>query len=119
MLPSLTLIILFQFSGVFVQQYFNSPIPGAVIGMILFFIYLCITGGKSENLMKTGNQLLKLLPLFFVPAGVGILVYAEELRIHGIAILASLTVGTVIAFIMTLLIFKKLTTPSSDRDSTS
>jgi holin-like protein len=108
MLPSLTLIILFQLSGAFIQQYFSLPIPSAVIGMILFFIYLCLTGGGNEKLMDTGSQLLKHLPLFFIPAGVGILVYTEELKTQGIAIMASLTIGTLIAFVFTLLLFKKL-----------
>ncbi|WP_250657337.1 CidA/LrgA family protein [Alkalimarinus coralli] len=109
MLPSLTLIILFQLAGTFVQQHFNSPIPGAVIGMILFFLYLCLAGGSNEKLQETGSRLLKHLPLLFIPAGVGILVYTEELRTQGIAIVASLTLGSLIAFVITLLIFKKLT----------
>lgn len=108
MLLSLTTIILFQLSGAFVQQYFSLPIPGAVIGMILFFAYLCLTGGKNNSLMTTGSQLLSYLPLFFIPAGVGIVGYAEELKTHGIAILASLIVGSLLAFIITLVVFKRL-----------
>ncbi len=108
MLPSLTLIILFQFAGTFIQQYFSSPIPSAVIGMILFLLYLCLTGGGNDKLMDTGSQLLKHLALFFIPAGVGILVYTEELKAQGIAIMASLTIGTLIAFVFTLLLFQKL-----------
>ncbi len=117
MLLSLTIIILFQLSGALVQQYLNLPIPGAVIGMILFFIYLCITGGKSDKLMTTGSHLLSHLPLFFIPAGVGILVYTEELKVHGIAILASLVIGSLIAFVLTLLIFKKLAVNINTSDS--
>lgn len=119
MLPSLTLIIVFQLLGDFIQQYFNSPIPGAVLGMILFFLYLCLTGGGNHKLIETGSQLLTYLPLFFVPAGVGILVYTDELKSHGVAILASLTVGSVIAFILTLLIFKRLSGSSNHTDSSS
>lgn len=108
MLPSLTIIILFQLSGALIQQYLDLPIPGAVIGMILFFIYLCITGGKNDKLLATGSQLLSHLPLLFIPAGVGILAYTEELKVHGIAILASLIIGSLMAFVITLLIFRKL-----------
>lgn len=117
MLPSLTVIIGFQLAGAFVQQFLSLPIPGAVIGMILFFIYLCITGGKSDNLMATGSQLLSHLPLLFIPAGVGILAYTSELKEHGIAILASLIIGSLIAFIITLFIFKKLTSNANQPDS--
>lgn len=118
MLPSLTIIILFQLSGAFVQQYFDLPIPGAVIGMILFFVYLCLTGGKNDKLMTTGSQLLSHLPLLFIPAGVGILAYTEELKVHGIAIMASLVIGSLMAFVITLLIFKKLATNANTSDST-
>lgn len=117
MLPSLTIIILFQLSGAFVQQYLNLPVPGAVIGMILFFVYLCITGGKNDQLMSTGSQLLSHLPLLFIPAGVGILAYTGELKEHGIAILASLIIGSLIAFIITLVIFKKLAPNANTPDS--
>ena len=119
MLLALTTIISFQLLGTFIQQFFGSPIPGAVIGMILFFIFLCLTGGqnstskKTDELIKTGAQLLKHLPLLFIPAGVGIVVYTSELREHGVAILASLTIGSVIAFVITLLIFHKLTNHTS------
>ena len=119
MLLALTTIILFQLLGTFIQQYFGSPIPGAVIGMILFFIFLCFTGGQgsanknSDKLIKTGSQLLKHLPLLFIPAGAGIVVYTNELKEHGIAILASLTVGSIIAFVITLLIFNKLANHTS------
>ena len=119
MLLALTTIISFQLLGTFIQQFFGSPIPGAVIGMILFFIFLCLTGSqnstskKTDELIKTGAQLLKHLPLLFIPAGVGIVVYTSELREHGVAILASLTIGSVIAFVITLLIFHKLTNHTS------
>jgi holin-like protein len=107
-LLSLALIILFQLLGDFIHNYFNTPIPGAVIGMLLFFTYLCLTGGSSTNLIETGSKLLKHLPLLFVPAGVGIITYTNELKTQGVAIIASLTLGTLIAFVLTLLILKKL-----------
>lgn len=119
MLPSLTLIILFQLAGEFIQKHFNSPIPGAVIGMMLFFTYLCVTGGTNSKLVETGSRLLKHLPLLFIPAGVGIIAYTQELKSQGIAIAASLTIGTLIAFILTLFIFqlqlKQKTGPSVDK----
>ena len=118
MLPSLTIIILFQLSGALFQQYLNLPVPGAVIGMIMFFVYLCVTGGKNEQLMTTGSQLLKHLPLLFIPAGVGILAYTEELKVHGIAILASLIIGSLVAFVLTLLIFRRLAANAPPPDST-
>ncbi len=119
MLPSLTLIILFQLTGELIQKQFNFPIPGAVIGMLLFFTYLCVTGGTNSKLIETGSRLLKHLPLLFIPAGVGIVAYTQELKSQGIAIAASLTVGTLIAFILTLLIIQRLlkqkTEPSVDK----
>ena len=84
------------------------PVPGAVIGMVLFFIYLCLTRGSNATLIETGSKLLKYLPLLFIPAGVGIIAYTHELKTQGIAIIASLTVGTLIAFVLTLLVFKKV-----------
>jgi len=106
---SLALIILFQLSGDFIHNRFSLPIPGAVIGMVLFFTYLCLTGGSNTKLVETGNRLLKYLPLLFIPAGVGIITYTNELKTQGAAIIASLTLGTLIAFIVTLLILKKST----------
>jgi len=108
---SLALIILFQVLGDYIHNSFNTPTPGAVIGMILFFTYLCLTGGSSTRLMETGSKLLQYLPLLFIPAGVGIITYTNELKTQGIAIIASLTLGTIIAFVLTLLVLKKLKPP--------
>ncbi len=107
-LPYLVLIILFQLSGEFIHNSLHIPVPGAVIGMLLFFIYLCLTRGSSTNLIDSGSKLLKHLPLLFIPAGVGIITYTHELKTQGIAIIASLTLGTLVAFVLTLLIFKKV-----------
>jgi len=106
-LPSLALIILFQLSGEFIHNNLQLPIPGAVIGMVLFFSYLCLTNGSSTKLIESGSRLLKHLPLLFIPAGVGIVTYTNILKTQGLAIIASLILGTLIAFVLTLLILKK------------
>ena len=115
MLPSLALIILFQLSGEFIHNYFNLLIPGTVIGMILFFTYLCLMGDSNKKLVDTGSLLLKHLPLLFIPAGVGIIAHTNELKTQGAAIIASLTLGTLIAFIASLLILKKLLPSSTEQ----
>ena len=63
------LIIFFQLTGEYIHFLSHIPVPGTILGMALFFIYLLVTRGGGENMQASGHLLLRHLSLFFIPAG--------------------------------------------------
>jgi len=101
MLKGLTLILGFQLAGLMLEQIPGMPLPGAISGMILFFIYLLITDGGFESERETARHLLNHLPLFFIPAGAGVITLGTLLREQALGITLALTAGTLVAFVIT------------------
>ena len=97
MLRTLLTLFLFQFLGELIQRGLDIPVPGAVLGMLLFLGYLLLRDKADTELFENAGHLLKHLPLFFIPAGAGLMLYPDILVEHGLAILASLVLGTLIA----------------------
>ncbi len=93
------LIVLFSFllAGEFVAHLFALPVPGSVLGMLLLFTVLVVRGKVSDQLKHSSDGLLPYLPLFIVPASVGIVNYMGLLQQEGwkiaLAIIISLMVG--------------------------
>ena len=98
MLRGLVVILVFQFAGAALQKLLALPFPGAVLGMLLFFVYLLSTNGGYEPERFAASQLIKHLSLFYIPAGVGVMTYGALLKQQALPIIAALTVGTWIAF---------------------
>ena len=75
MLQGLVLLLVFQFVGEALANLLGLPIPGNVIGMALLLISLM--GGliKEQMILEASELLLSHLALFFVPAGVGVMLY--------------------------------------------
>lgn len=101
------IIIVFYYKlGVFIKIVTNTIIPGSVIGMLLLFITLLFGGIKLTKIEKTANLLLNNLSLFFVPAGVGLLVKFSLIKNDFINILIVLISTTIISQITAIFILK-------------
>ena len=68
-------IISFTYLGEIIAKVGHIPIPGSVLGMLLLFLALNLKLVKVESIETVGTFLLDNLSVFFVPAGVGIMVY--------------------------------------------
>ncbi len=100
-LSTLALLLLFQFLGELLQRASGIPIPGPVLGMVGLLLFLIIRGRVEEQWATHSGHLLRHLGLFFIPAGAGLMLYTDVLARQGVAILASLVLGTMLAFMFT------------------
>lgn len=76
MIAGLTWLVVFQLVGELVVRLSDAPVPGPVVGMLLCFVWLRVRkAGADASIVRAGSGLLRHLQLFFVPAGVGIVVY--------------------------------------------
>lgn len=79
MLGGLAIILLCQLVGEVVVHLFGWPIPGAVLGMILFFGWLTLRrAGDDSREARAGDLLVKYMPILFVPATVGWVAYGPQ-----------------------------------------
>ena len=80
MLETLLWLIGYQLLGETLARVLHLPVPGAVIGMLLLFLTLCVRRSVPQNLGIGVSQLLSHMSLFFVPAGVGVMAYTALLK---------------------------------------
>ncbi len=93
------------------------PIPGAVPGMLLLYAILLYRRRVGEGLATVSAGLLGWLGLFFVPAGVGIVTYAEVLRPVALEIVVVMVVSTMLTLTVTALAMSLFMTLAARRRS--
>lgn len=101
MIRGLTVLLLCQVLGELVVEVTGLPVPGPVVGMVLLFGWLQWRRPSADaGTLRAADGLLKHLQLFFVPAGVGVVVYAALLRDEalpvGVALVGSWLAGLVV-----------------------
>ena len=64
--------------GEFINYMIPLPIPGSIYGMVILFVLLVSGILKLEQVEETGDFLVSIMPVTFIPAAVGIVdVFAE------------------------------------------
>jgi holin-like protein len=97
-------ILLFYFLGEMLSLLIHGFIPGSVLGMILLFLCLFFRIIKPENVKDVATVITKNMAVFFVPAGVGLMVYAGLFSKSLATIIAAIAVSTVLTIITVALI---------------
>jgi holin-like protein len=93
MLYGLIVFIAFLLLGDFLAALLDWPVPGSVMGMLLLFLVLVLRGGITTELKQSSKGLLPYLPLFIVPASVGIVNYMDVVREEGLIIVTAMIVS--------------------------
>lgn len=73
-LKQITIILAVSLLGELMKYFIPLPIPASIYGMIIMFITLITGIVKLENVSETAKFLIAIMPLMFVPAGVGLMV---------------------------------------------
>ena len=101
MVRGLAILLLLQFIGELISRGLDIPIPGNVIGMGLLLIALQRGVVKTAWVQEAAELLLSHLALFFVPAGVGVMVYFDLIRKEWLAIVIAMVVSTFVVMAVT------------------
>lgn len=104
-LGSFAVLLVFQLLGTAVVAVTGVNLPGTVVGLALLCLALVIgRRGRSwrrQRVEPAADSLLELLPLLFVPAGVGVVSYLPLLNQYLAAVIVALTVSFVVTLIAT------------------
>lgn len=67
------LILAISFVGEVLKFLLPLPVPASIYGMVLMFAALLTGVLKLEQVRETGKFLIEIMPLMFIPAGVGLM----------------------------------------------
>lgn len=103
-IKQLMLIMLFSFLGEILNFIIPLSIPASIYGMILLLIALCTKIIKLEQVEETGEYLLSIMLIFFVPAAVGIMDTFFEYQSSMLKIIAIVIISTIVVLSITGLV---------------
>lgn len=75
----LGIILLLSFLGELIHALIPLPVPASIYGLILMLVCLVTKVIRLEWVSDTGDFLLQIMPLFFVPAAVGLIAQWNEI----------------------------------------
>ena len=67
------IILAISFIGELLNSLLPLPVPASIYGMAILFICLCTGIIKLDSVKETGNFLIEVMPVLFIPAGVGLM----------------------------------------------
>ena len=87
--------------GELLNMFIPLPVPAGVYGLFILLGGLCTKVISLSDVEVTGNLLLDLMPVMFIPAAVGIIDKIEELKVIMIPMLIITFVTTFIVMTIT------------------
>ncbi|HXZ06542.1 MAG TPA: CidA/LrgA family protein [Paraburkholderia sp.] len=108
MVQSFAVLLAFQCLGEGMAYLTRVPIPGPVIGMVLFLCVLSASPGLAQRVEPVSRGLLNHLSLLFVPAGVGVMALAGAMKGQLLAISLAIVVSTLLSIAVTALVAGRL-----------
>ena len=87
--------------GEIMKYFIPLPIPGSIYGLILMFVLLLTKVIKVDHVKETGEFLIEIMPLMFIPAGVGLIASWSQLQPFLVPLLVITVVSTFVVMIVT------------------
>lgn len=105
----------FNLLGEALRAVFSLPLPGNVIGLILFAAALGLKWIRLEWVEETSQFLLKHMMLFFAPIIVGVVSAASLIKNEWLGVAAGLLLSTALAVLLTGFVTQSLIKKEGDR----
>jgi holin-like protein len=90
------IILVISFIGELLRYYIPLKIPASIYGLVLLFAALELRIIKLESICETSRFLIEIMPLMFVPAGVGLLSSWGVLKPVCVPIMVIVLISTII-----------------------
>lgn len=96
LLKQLLIIMLFCFFGEIMHEVIPIQIPASIYGLVSLFVALLIGVVRLEDVKDAAKFLILVMPVMFIPAGVGLINSWDELQSMLIPVITIMVVSTVI-----------------------
>ena len=93
------IILVISFAGELCKYILPFPIPASIYGMAIMFTGLMTGLVKLEDVRHTGKFLIEIMPIMFIPAGVGLMSSWGNLK----PVLVPVLVITVVALLTVMI----------------
>ncbi|MDQ6935882.1 MAG: CidA/LrgA family protein [Actinomycetota bacterium] len=101
-LLGLVAVLLCQLLGEVLVRLTNAPVPGPVVGMVVFLLVLRVRRPSEDHaLVRAPAVLLRHLQLWFVPPGVGVIVFLDKLLRDAVPLAAGLWLSWLAGIVVT------------------
>lgn len=116
-LKQLFIILGISFVGEFLHYLLPLPIPASIYGMVILFVGLLSGWIPLDWVRETGKFLISVMPVMFIPAGVGVMASWDVLAsvFVPVAIITIVAIITVMA--VTGLVSQRVIRKERERDS--
>ncbi len=94
------LLYVISMIGEFIAKGLHLPIPGSIIGLLLLFVCLHFKIIPETYIKDGAGFILVILPLFLIPATVGVVQYPELLSLNGMLLIIIVMVSTFLTMIV-------------------
>lgn len=87
--------------GEILKYFIPLPIPASIYGLVLMIILLVTKVVKLEQVKDVADFLIEIMPLMFIPAGVGIIVSWKQVRGMILPVCAVVLITTCLVMVVT------------------
>ena len=98
------IILAITFLGELLRYLLPLPIPASIYGLVLMLLVLKLGVVKLEQVKETGDFLIEIMPMMFIPAAVGLLSSWDSLKDIWIPVVVITLATTVIVMAVTGLV---------------
>ena len=95
-LRQLLIILIFSFIGEVLHSLIPIQVPASIYGLVLLFIALLTGLIQLPQVKEAAKYLIEIMPLMFIPAGVGLLESWGDLKSILIPVLILLVASTIL-----------------------
>ena len=88
-------ILAISFIGEIMNYLIPLPVPASIYGLVLMFLALETGILKLEQVRETAKYLIEIMPLMFIPAGVGLLEAWGDLKPIWIQVILIMMISTI------------------------
>ncbi|WP_265165356.1 CidA/LrgA family protein [Salinimicrobium tongyeongense] len=100
-------ILLFLLAGELIRYLFKLPVAGNIIGMVLLFVALKYKWIALSTIKPASDKLLEFLVLFFIPYGVGLMIYFDLIKAYWLPLSIAVIASTLLTLYITAVILQK------------
>ena len=97
--------------GEVLKYFLPLPVPGSIYGLVLMLVLLSARVIRVEHVKEVGEFLIEIMPLMFIPAGVGLMTSWGQLK----SFLVPLAVITVVSTFVVMIVTGRVTDFLLDR----